>query len=280
MSSRLVQLLTSMLLLVGCATDSGKPLSFQNTKQPEPESIRAYLSVPEGPGPFAAVMLLHGCTGLELDGYGVVWRGLNSHASELNKAGFVTLIVDSHGSRGISMQESWISSCELGNGYRVRTHDVYGAINYLESREFVKAGSIGAVGFSQGGGVILNAMSASETKGRERLLKAGVAFYPPCNAVEHGPYNNPILILMGSEDDITDASACESKIHAEDYRVNQGDSRPNNLELVVYPGVHHSFDMPLTKHQSTPIGTVSPDRTTRESARARMIAFFRKHLSD
>ena len=86
-----------MFLLQGCVSDS---VRFPNTTRADADIITAYFSKPEGDGPYPAVLLLHGCGGLDLDGRAATWRALKRYQDVLNDAGFVTLIVDSHGTCG------------------------------------------------------------------------------------------------------------------------------------------------------------------------------------
>ena len=73
-----------MFILVSCS--SLEAIRFKNTES-NPTEIKAYLAKPDGNGPFAAIILLHGCTGLELDSEKhEVWRGLKRHTAALNKA--------------------------------------------------------------------------------------------------------------------------------------------------------------------------------------------------
>src|SRR3954447_10825616 len=63
-----------------------------------PSIVDGFLTRPDGPGPFPAIVHLHGCGGLPDD----VKRGANSFASDrLAVWGYVTLVVDSFTRRGI-----------------------------------------------------------------------------------------------------------------------------------------------------------------------------------
>jgi len=62
--------------------------------EPAPLLIRGTLRRPEGPGPFAAIVLLHGCEG--------DWRGIDERwGRRLAEWDYVALTVDSYGPRGI-----------------------------------------------------------------------------------------------------------------------------------------------------------------------------------
>jgi hypothetical protein len=58
-------------------------------------TIGGDLSLPKGKGPFAVVILLHPCGGLDE----VALTTLQAHSRELLTSGFATLILDSYGSR-------------------------------------------------------------------------------------------------------------------------------------------------------------------------------------
>lgn len=281
---RTLFLIMLLLALVGCQTT----ITYPNTNRADAEHVIAYLAKPEGDGPFPAVMLLHGCSGLEKSGASMAWRGIRTHASALNKAGFVTLIVDSHGTRGYTLEWSWRNSCGAGRNVPDRFLDVTGAIRYLESLPYVKPG-VGAVGYSQGGGVVLGALGWKPSSNRKSVLAAGVAFYPPCIglSLRIGPPTYqyaPSLILIGGADDWTPSSQCESFIERMTFRSTNrkvdDDSLPVYVpEIVVYPGAHHSFDKPWTRMVRTPIGTtMASDPGATRDARNRMISFFKAHL--
>ena len=75
--------------LAACQT-SGTVTSF--VTDTGEEAFTSWLAKPAGDGPFAAVVLMHGCSGTERDtSHRTVWRGLNRHAVLLNDYGYVTL---------------------------------------------------------------------------------------------------------------------------------------------------------------------------------------------
>ena len=112
-------------------------------------SLSSWLAKPDGDGPFPAVVLLHGCTGTERNTpHQSIWRGLNRHAQLLNENGYVTLIVDSFGPRGI------VHSCR-GEYASDQLADAYSALDHLRSLPFVDADRIGVVGLSMGGSTAL-----------------------------------------------------------------------------------------------------------------------------
>jgi dienelactone hydrolase len=67
-----------------------------------------------------------------------------------------------------------------------------------------------------------------------------VAFYPNCR-FSTGVMTTPLLILMGSADDWTQVAACRAML---DRRAGRG----AKVQLVVYPGATHAFDVPARAH--------------------------------
>ena len=102
-------------------------------------NISSYLSKPNNTKTMPAVILLHGCTGLGKSKYQHSWKSLRQHAKILHENKYVTLIVDSHGSRKISYEKALRKSCSLDNtlGFYERTGDVYGAVKLLQSKDYV-----------------------------------------------------------------------------------------------------------------------------------------------
>ena len=124
-----------------------------------------------------------------------------------------------------------------------RVDDTYAALAFLESLAFVREGAVSAVGFSQGGGVVLRSLDVRRTGREEGALVAGVAFYPPCETTE-GLYA-PLLILIGGADNITPQSDCK-----ETKRMASQTGHSSPVDMIVYPGAHHAFDFPLDQKQS------------------------------
>ena len=193
------------------------------------DRIQGYVAKPEGAGPFPAVIGLHGCGGM-LD---TTKRKL---ADDLVGWGYVVLLVDSFATRGI------VHACTGGvpDISGKRRSDAFGALAFLASQTFVDPQRVAAVGFSQGGLVTLLVADQISfelfVRPGNLRFRAAVALYPVCQAVGGGPVI-PTLILIGALDEWTPAADCSDKIDA------WGSDGPP-IELVVYPGVHHSFYYP------------------------------------
>ncbi len=188
-------------------------------------TIEAYLSKPEGSGPFPAVVYLHGCNGLS-----TIAR--QRMAELITGWGYVSLVVDSFATRGI--QESCHELVPARQG------DALGALTYLSKLPFVDSERIAVMGSSQGGIVALQLASTHDVKlfaSPDGLtFKAAVAYYPLCGVATQ-ELNIPTLILIGELDDWSPAKDCERWMQ---WRAGKGAP----VKLVVYPGAYHAFDFP------------------------------------
>lgn len=220
---------------------------------------------PEGAGPFPAVVLLHGCTGLDPR----TWDVVRDWALWYRERGFVALILDSFGPRGLS------ANClEMAKEPRevARSFDAYAALEHLLRQPFVDPSRVVVQGLSQGGSTVLETLRASGAAlghGRPAgRFRAGVALYPLCFAYANTEFYAPVLILIGSADDFTPAAPCEGL-----NEVARG-RQPPNVELVVYPGVHHGFDY-RAGAVSTYGRTVAGNPQVTREAQARIERFLR-----
>ena len=248
------------------------------TDEPGPGPA-SWFARPDGDGPFPAVVLTHGCGGTERNtSHQTVWRGLGGHAALLNENGYVTLIVDSFGPRGID------DGCQRPLlYYPVQIRDAHAAFDHLATLPFVDGDRIGYVGQSLGGGTALRLAQGYSVNVRMRkdrgTFAALVAYYPWCEPGWAYSLVRPVLILIGSEDDWTPAWRC-THLHA--LASTAAEDKPV-LELNVYPGAHHSFDLPMqgpyyVEGDPGVFHTVQGDGAARRDSQRRMIAFFDEHL--
>ncbi len=180
------------------------------------------LTRPHGPGPFPAVVVLHGCAGFGLPDLAA--------AERLRAMGMIALAIDSL---------SGIDACRRPGGALAEARDALAARAYLAYRPDVIPGRIAVLGFSMGGFAVLDAITAVGTAGGlapPGSFAAAVAFYPNCR-LSSGVMTAPLLILTGSADDWTPASACRAMLA-------QRAGRGAPVALHVYPGATHAFDTP------------------------------------
>jgi dienelactone hydrolase len=221
--------------LAACAGPAGQQaVRFANVTPGAPMTIDATLVRPSGPGPFPAIVQLHGCGGLEAQSY----RWARWFADN----GYAALVVDSFGPRKVK------GDCRSGPDeppITARFDDAFGALRYLQSLPDVKADRIGAIGWSQGG---VYAMSVINGPSLERARRRGVALpatgfaagigvYPGgCFSLVKEQVIRPLLVLIGEADDWTPAAKCREMVEA--MR-----SRGSDARIVTYPGAYHYFDV-------------------------------------
>jgi len=198
-------------------------------------TLHATLYRPEGAGPFPAVVALHDCGGLgqrpltEAQVYSE-WARL------LVANGFVVLFPDSFGSRGIGSQ------CREPNrkihASRERVSDANAARRWLQGQDYVRGEHISLLGWSNGAVAALwTVRPTTKPKDDKTDFRSAVALYPSCRRLRETAWSArvPTLILIGSADDWTPASACQQM-------VADAHDRSARVQLVVYPGAHHEFD--------------------------------------
>ena len=205
-----------------------------------PTTLSGVLFRPSGDGPFAAVVLLHGCGGLH-DGKGRLVPRHDDWGRRLRDHGWVALLVDSFTPRGV--REICTAKTRPVEPGRERARDAYGALVYLQKQHFVRADRIALLGWSNGGSTVLWTIgtdSHARPAGLAHDFRAAVAFYPGCRAVlasRSWATRIPLLMLVGEKDDWTPAAPCV------DLAARAKHAGPA-VEVVTYPGAFHYFDAP------------------------------------
>lgn len=227
----------ALLALAGCASGPAIVTTAENGTE---ERIPASLVKPEGQGPFAAVVMLHDCSGLGHTSSGAPARW----ARLLVEHGYAVVLPDSFSTRGFPGGVCTDSSPARANvGPRQRARDAYAALAYLRTLPFVDSDRVGLMGGSHGGISVLVAMLASGAPEDKRLrFAAAVALYPACarpdgRSIGGGVYRAlaPLRILIGEADDWTPAEPCRRLADAA-----QKAGYP--VTIKVYPGAYHAFD--------------------------------------
>lgn len=224
-------LIPAAILILLSATTRSNAGQFVEVESTQTNQVRlvGYIARPPGPGPFPAVVILHGSGGFHSD--------MLSWADRLRRWGYVALAIDSFGPRAIE------SARNVSQGEQVA--DAFQALEFLRKQSFARADDIGVLGFSMGGISVLAALERGPLAGKisSHGFRAGVAFYPDC-AGTSGIMTAPTLVLVGSLDDWTPSSACEAMVAGRDeIGVSRTPGNRSTVELVIYPGVHHGFDI-------------------------------------
>lgn len=194
--------------------------------------LLGYLARPDGPGPFPAVVVLHGCGGFSSGGSLQI-------ADQLQEWGYVALMVDSLGARGLA------TAC--GGSLTDQPNDAFAALKYLSQQLFVAADRIAVLGNSMGGYSALQAIDRDlRPRYVEERFRAVVAYYPSCG-IPAAMMGAPALVLIGELDDWTPAEQCRRMVaHA----------RPDGvpIALTVYPGAFHGFNFAMLKPGRSNLG--------------------------
>jgi len=215
---------------------ASESVHFPSVLRPAGSAVQlsGYLYRPDGPGPFPAVVMLHGCSGL-MTRSGKIRSNARFWAEHLRDHGYVALLVDSFTSRGID--EVCTGRHDL-SAVRDRADDARGALQFVRQRADVQADQVGLIGWSNGAATVLSVVF---DKGEpQRDFRAAIAFYPNCLRTYGGPNYRPyapLLVLIGAKDDWTPAAPCVQWTE----RV-QALGAP--MRLKVYPDAHHGFDAP------------------------------------
>ena len=232
-AQRIFVLAIGLAFLVGPgAARAGALVEFPNLPDHAPAKLRGYLARPDAglsgmlgshsdrAGPYPAVVVLHGCS------------GISSHsakiADRLGSWGYVALTVDSLSPRGIA------SGC--GAGFLDQPFDAYAARRYLSQLDFVDPARVAVLGQSMGGAAVLYAADRDlVAQYFEERFRAAIAYYPGCG-IPAASMTAPTLVLIGEADDWNPAERCREMVkHAR----TDGAA----ISLIVYPGAHHAFDV-------------------------------------
>ncbi len=224
---------------------------------------------PEGDGPFPAIVHFHTCGGIDS------YRGRYWTEAAI-EAGFVVLVLDSLGPRGLSTLCD-TSPFEDKNGVNIYRglKDAFDAKAYLESLSIVDRNRIALVGFSWGAmaGILAASNLASRTFGAP--FRAVVSFYPGCaRPLFRRDIASPLLVLMGELDNEVNLPMCVDWLE----QARQGGPK---IESRTYAGATHSWDtdrhISKTTNRGIFVQYVPNSAVTRESRRD-LFGFLEQHL--
>lgn len=254
-------------------------------------ALTAVLDRPPGAGPAPAVVMLHGCSGLGgAKGPFAIYRDWRDF---LRAEGYATLMVDSAASRGFGQTCTSAVRDQTERMWAERPSDAYAALAFLQSQPFVMPDRIALIGWSQGGGVVLETIPARGL-GRPSPppahdFAAAIAFYPGlCNDKSQAAHLDaplqswttsiPLLVLQGERDNWTPAKPCEAFLRG-------AQARDAPVTYRIYPGAYHGFDapgMPIHTVESYRRNDWAPiegtDDAARADARDRVGRFLADHL--
>jgi dienelactone hydrolase len=197
--------------------------------------LRAQLYKPDGDGPFATVIALHGCGGLAGNSEPVQPR-YRDWAEQLLKAGNAVLLPDSYGSRELGPQ------CRVNErrvlARRERVVDVMASRQWLVQQPWIARDRISLMGWANGASALLWAVRPQlPSRSAEPDFRSAIAFYPDCRISSGLGWSTrvPTLLLIGAKDDVSSPPACRQM-------VDGARGRSALARIVVYPGAYHDFD--------------------------------------
>lgn len=282
MLKRMARHVPWVVLVVVAVTGCGPArVSFLNATPAAPLTLPAERYRPDGPGPFAAVVLLHGCEGVS--------ENTRRWARWLREQGYLALVVDSWTPRGLAETCSFTVEDPPNTA---RFDDAVGALRHLRAEADVDRRRIGVIGWSNGG---VFAMAAVNGPSLERAtvrgvvvpepgFAAAVGIYPGgCDSLTSQRFVRPVLVLIGDADDWIRAAPCVAMVEA--MRARGAD-----VTIEVFPGAYHYFDfeglartvLPDVGNDNKPGGccgaTVAHDPAAFTGARRRVADFLGYHL--
>jgi carboxymethylenebutenolidase len=233
-------------------TDPRMKAEYVNYPSPGGNSgtMRGYLVVPAGKGPFPAVLVIHEN------------RGLNPYIEDVARRaaveGFLALAPD-----GLSPVGGYPGNDDDGRQLQASLNQEKLRADLLNGARFVKAhklstGKLGVTGFCYGGGAT-NFLAT--TMGSD--LQAGAPYYGAAPETAAVPkIKAPLLIHYAESDERINAMwpAYESALKASGVR----------YETHIYPGTQHGFHNNSTPRYQEAAAKLSWERT---------ISFFRKNLA-
>lgn len=232
---------------------------------------------PAGDGPFPTALLLSGCDGPK--------GNLDRLAAALAAAGWASVVVDSHGPRGLETAEQWRLVCagQLLTGTE-RAADLAVALDDVRRLDFVDPDRVALVGASHGGWAVLDLLALAHAGEPPPILRtwpggiaanglaglrAAVLFYPYCGALSRAAEPGwtteaPLLFLLVVNDRIAPEADCLALVE----RLR---ARGAAVEVASFEGVTHGFD----QREKSALSTLRYDADATARAIARTIAFLR-----
>lgn len=171
-------------------------------------TLTGHLFLPEGPGPFPAVIFLHGSAGLYT-------AALEFWPQALNRAGIAVFTLDLYTPRGARAQADHPAAVPIA----ADVADAFSALKALATHPLIDSGRISLMGVSRGGSAALLASTEAVIQARlgphtlrfasTLLLYTAGCAGPLRLKVEPGIFSRqPILFVHGDEDDYTPITPC------------------------------------------------------------------------
>lgn len=216
-----------LAVLTGCAggqkvdsLDQGQTGWLSYPSSVENLRLSGQLLLPTvGKPPYPAIVLAHASGGLD--------ARVDRWAAYFRTQGIATLSIDYFGPRGVTANSAT---------QPIPTHDLYDALRLLGSHPLLKPERIAVIGFSRGGNMVLNASDMGNYEAGSRLFAGYIALYPSCGVANIRKGDGaPVLIMLGSRDDLVPANHCETL-------VENARNRGRDAQLKIFEGGYHGWD--------------------------------------
>jgi dienelactone hydrolase len=242
------------------------PLIAEGKPDPADSAVTGYLFMPTGGGPFPAVVIMHGCNGLDwLISGRPGWTLFKRYAARYVAHGYAALILDSFEPRGVAN----ICGSGLTVSPKRRAWDAFSAARWLGDRGDIDKTRLVLQGDSHGGLTTLAALEAG-TWPAPTPFAAGIAFYPFCYDVSG--FTAPLLVLIGASDDWTPAARCSTMAN------HLSRASAAGVELKIFPGAAHAYDFPLPARTNRLGHFMTYDAAATEASWQAIDAFLAVHV--
>jgi carboxymethylenebutenolidase len=220
---RRIAILVAWIFLTVAATALAAPVKTQVvTFASGPETITGYLAMPDSPGKFPALVVIHEDWGL------TDW--VKEQARKLAGQGYVALALDLY--RGqVAHDPAYAYELMASTPQDRALRDMEAAIHYLYARPDVNKEKMGSIGWSAGGKwSLLLAVN-------DLFLAACVSNYGalPTDPADIQKIRAAVLGIFGADDrsiPVTDVEAFEDAMN----RAHK------SIEVKIYPGAGHGFE--------------------------------------
>lgn len=166
-----------------------------------------------------------------------------AYAREFNKLGVAGVVIDSFAPRGVAStvrDQSTVGSYDM-------LVDAVGTLKAVARHPAIDSTRIGIIGFSKGGTVVVKSALRRYMKplaDDEVSFSLLIAMYPWCGdqPLDFHPANGaPLYMLLGAEDRYVGTEVCGE--FGNKLAVQGG-----KVEIKVYPGAQHGWDVPGSAH--------------------------------
>jgi dienelactone hydrolase len=222
-------ILTIILGLQFCAFPASAVTLKKHVVKERSIDLPVYIYLPDRiTGKIPAMLLVHGSGGLNL-------KAKEIYTSAFAAKGVATIFIDSFTPRGVKTtteDQSAVDPIDMGK-------DALAALKYVaDNVKEIDAANVGIMGFSKGGGVVVNMSLTVFNKNPSALrFVRFIAMYPPCNGRRLNPKTiGPLTIIVGEDDTYNLPGPCEEM--AADLQ-----QAGSQIAFRKIPGAQHAWDV-------------------------------------